>query len=48
MSNGSTLATISPLPCVQGRAGVGLHGLAAPFEFIARLLHPTPTLPYYT
>ena len=36
------------LPCVQGRVGVGLHELAASFEFNARLLHPTLTLPYYT
>jgi hypothetical protein len=44
----TTLAAIHPLPCVQGRAGVGLHELAAKLEFTASLLHPTPTLPYYT
>ncbi|GLQ87191.1 hypothetical protein GCM10007898_07570 [Dyella flagellata] len=45
------LASLLPdysLPCLQGRVGVGLLELAAMFGLIARLLHPTPTLPYYT
>jgi hypothetical protein len=36
------------LPCLQGRAGVGLFGLAARLNHIARLLQPTLTLPHYT
>jgi hypothetical protein len=36
------------LPCAQGRVGVGLYELAVLFEFAARVLHPTPALPYYT
>jgi hypothetical protein len=36
------------LPCLQGRAGVELYELAASLKCTARLLHPTPTLPYYT
>jgi hypothetical protein len=36
------------LPCTQGRAGVGLPELAALLKYLARLLHPTLALPYYT
>jgi hypothetical protein len=38
-------AKCDSLPCLQGRAGVGLFELAAWFECVVRLLHPTPTLP---
>jgi len=41
-------AELAPSPAWQGRVGVGLCELAAMFEFTARLLHPTPALPYYT
>src|SRR5581483_3071511 len=34
------------LLCAQGRVGVGLSGLAATLKCSARLLHPTPALPY--
>ena len=35
-------ARLFSLPCMQGRAGVGLYELAAWLICIARLLHPTP------
>ena len=42
----TVMSAICPLPCVQGRTGVGLHELAASFEFNARFAspHPNPLL----
>jgi len=38
---------LPPLRAGEGWGGV-VRGLPQRFELIARLLHPTPTLPYYT
>ena len=46
--NRRSLIACCSLPCMQGRAGVGLHELAAKLKSIARLFHPTLALPYYT
>lgn len=36
------------LPCLKGRVGVELSELASSLKWIARLRHPTLTLPHYT
>ena len=43
-----TARMMAPSPAKQGRVGAGLSELASLLKYIARLLHPTPALPYYT